>query len=190
MRKSTMVTLALFIALSFWTMNCSAADNINEGAKTRDVTKLANVSAIFGTKEAIINIDGASAAGDKWIQISNQGAASGNLTGWSLHNEENLTYTFPVYVLAAGSTVKVHGGNGVNTGEDLYANTTTPLVNDKIDVITLMDTSGATVVKYSFDASAPTTMTSTRSAEKQPILINDNSTKKPETAPLLVNTSA
>lgn len=186
MKKSIMVTLVMLIALSFWTMSCMAASNINEGAKTRDVTKLANMSAIFG-KEVSINIDGANSIGDEWIQLSNQGAASSNLTGWRLHNEENLTYTFPVFSLSVGSQVKVHGGMGTNNNTDLFANTTTPLVNYKADVITLSDASGATVSRYNFNSSAPAVATPTRSPEKLPVLLNDNSPRSPEKASQLLN---
>jgi hypothetical protein len=207
-KKSIMVTLVLLIALSFSAFAATplgstehpkmktlsqespspnAIGNINAGATTKDVTKLANVSAIFGTKEVIIDIDGVNAIGDEWIEISDQGAASGNLTGWTLHNQENLTYTFPVFTIDAGSKFKVHGGMGTNNKTDLFANTTTPLVNDKADEITLLDVSGAIVSKYNFNASAPVPTTSTRSPEKLPVLLNDNSPRSPEKAPLLIN---
>jgi hypothetical protein len=209
MKKSIMVTMVLLITLSMCasaftqlgstqhpgtkvisqeSLSGKAAENINLGVTTKDVTKLANASAIFGAgTTATISISGANGIGDKWIEISNQGEASSNLTGWDLKNQENLTYAFPVFVLDAGSKVRVYGGIGVDNKTTLYSNATEPLVNDTADEITLLDASGAVVNKYVFNAATPASATSTRSAELQPTLINDNSARNPEMASILIN---
>jgi Lamin Tail Domain len=209
MKKSIMVMMILIAALSLCAcastqlgsverpnmkvisqeiLSVNATENINPGATSKDVTKLANVSAIFGARTAAtINIVAVNAMGEKWVEISNQGTASGNLTGWILQNQQNLTYAFPVFVLDSGSEVRVHGGMGLNNETALYTNATEPLVNDTADVITLLDASGAIVAKYDFNASAPASTTSARSPEKLPLLVNDNSARNPELAPILIN---
>lgn len=183
-----------------------AAENINLGVTTKDVTKLANVAAIFGIgATATISISDVNGIGDKWVEISNQGVASSNLTGWALKNQENLTYTIPLFVLDAGSKVRIYGGMGEDNKTALYANVAQSLINDTAGVILLLDASGVVVDKYEFSATPPSSTTSIRSPELQPILvgeksarnpelepilINDNSTRNPEKMPLLLNKSA
>jgi hypothetical protein len=178
--------------LSSGNLSGKTAENINLGMITRDVTKLANISAIFGAKTtaataAEISISGANGIGDKWVEISNLGATSTNMTGWALKNQENLTYTFPVFVLEIGSMVRINGGMGVDNNTALYTNSLEPLVNDTADVIVLLNASGAVVDKYEFNATASAGTTSTRNPELQPLLIDDNSTRNQELQSILVN---
>lgn len=212
MKKSIMVTMVMLIALSICAfaftplgsiqhpgtlvlssgnLSGKTAENINLGVATKDVTKMANVTAIFGTGATVtmsaIRISGANGIGDKWIEISNQGATSSNLTGWALRNKENLTYTFPIYVLNTGSMVRIYGGMGAGNDTALFTNAAQPLINDTADVITLLDASGAVVDKYEFGTSAPISAISTRGSELQSILINDNSNRNPELTPILIN---
>jgi hypothetical protein len=213
MKKAIMITLVLLIVssicasaftqlgstqhpntevLSSGNLSGKAAENINLGMTTRDVTKLANVSAIFGAKTtdaivAAISISGANGIGDKWVEISNLGATSSNMTGWALKNQENFTYTFPVFVLEMGSMVRINGGMGMDNNTALYTNSLEPLVNDTADVIALLDASGAVVDKYEFNATASASTTSTRNPELQPLLIDDNSTRNPELQSILVS---
>ena len=139
--------------LSSGNLSGKTAENINLGMTTRDVTKLANISAIFGAKTSAasvsaISISAANGMGDKWVEISNLGATSSNMTGWALKNKENFTYTFPVFVLRIGSMVRINGGIGADNNTSLYTNSLEPLVNDTADVIALLDASGAVVDKY------------------------------------------
>ena len=125
--------------------------------------------------------------GDKWVEISNLGATSSNMTGWALKNKENFTYTFPVFVLKIGSMVRINGGIGADNNTSLYTNSLEPLVNDTADVIALLDASGAVVDKYEFNATASARTTSARNPELQPLLIDDNSDRNPELQSILVN---
>lgn len=211
MRKSIIVTLVLLAALSYCASagtqlgslepakmkvisqegsSANASKNINSGVESRDVTKLANIPSIFGVAANAVNITGVNATGEQWIEISNLGAASNNLTGWILKNQENFTYTFPALILDSGSKVKVHGGMGSNSNTDLYANASQPLVNENADVITLLNANGAVEGRYSFNTSAQASTPSSRSPEKMPILVSGNGlgfSKNPDTAPILLN---
>ncbi len=48
---------------------------------------------------------------DQWVEIANEGTGSMNLTGWTLMNMMNQTYSFPAnFALKVDSIVKVHSG--------------------------------------------------------------------------------
>jgi|GEM_PF-143729 len=53
------------------------------------------------------------------VQIVNQGAFV-RLTGWTLSDEEENTFTFPDFSLWGGGAINVHTAGGSNTTTDLY----------------------------------------------------------------------
>lgn len=60
---------------------------------------------------------------NEWIELTNEGAASVDLTGWKLKDAANSphTYSFPSgFTLAAAAKVKVRTGVGSDTATDLY----------------------------------------------------------------------
>jgi competence protein ComEC len=85
---------------------------------------------------------------DEWVEISNQGTSDVNLTGWTLEDGQNHTYTFPDFSLKAYADVVLHTGIGSDTFEDLYWNRKTAIWNNDGDVATLKDASGAVVSSY------------------------------------------
>jgi hypothetical protein len=86
---------------------------------------------------------------DQWVEIANKGTGSMNLTGWTLMNMENQTYSFPAnFVLKTGTIVRVHSGEGNNTAADLFNSTL--LWNKEGDTATLMDAIGKTVSEYKY----------------------------------------
>jgi hypothetical protein len=42
------------------------------------------------------------------------------MVGWYVQDEKAHTYTFRVFVLASGATVRLHSGHGQDTTTDLY----------------------------------------------------------------------
>jgi len=56
----------------------------------------------------------------EWIQITNEGASPIDLGACTLGDEANHVYVFDPRQLAAGATVRLHSGQGQDTGEDLY----------------------------------------------------------------------
>jgi hypothetical protein len=97
---------------------------------------------------------------DQWIEIANEGTGSMNLTGWTLMNVKNQTYSFPAnFTLKAGSIVRVRAGKGNNTAADLFNSTL--LWNQEGDTATLMDATGRIVseYKYPIKVSAPGSVT-------------------------------
>lgn len=85
---------------------------------------------------------------EEWVEISNLGGVDEDLTGWTLEDAQNHTYTFKSFVLNAGAKVKLHTGKGDDSGEDLYWNKNTPVWNNSGDVATLLDASENIIASY------------------------------------------
>ena len=86
---------------------------------------------------------------DEWVEISNLGEAAQDLTGWTLKDEQNHTYTFPEgFVLMEGVSVLVHTGVGDDTATDLYMDLASPIWNNGGDVATLLDPDGNVVSTF------------------------------------------
>ena len=93
---------------------------------------------------------------DQWVELANQGTDLIDLSGWSLKNLENQSYTFPAnFTLKPGSTAKVHSGSGSNTSSDLYNSAL--LWNELGDTATLKDAAGRIISEYNYpvQVSAP-----------------------------------
>jgi len=132
-----LIILSVFFALS---LGAAVAANAPVSVGT-------NITKIIG-----VNYLGV----DQWVEIANEGTGSMNLTGWTLMNMENQTYSFPAnFTLKAGSIVRVHAGKGNNTAADLFNSTL--LWNQEGDTATLMDATGKIVseYKYPIKVSAP-----------------------------------
>lgn len=92
---------------------------------------------------------------DQWVEIANEGTGSMNLTGWTLTNTENQTYSFPAnFTLNVGSIVKVHAGNGNNTAADLFNGTLQ--WGKEGDTATLKDATGKIVSEYKYPVKVST----------------------------------
>ncbi|HNX40698.1 MAG TPA: lamin tail domain-containing protein [Methanothrix sp.] len=89
---------------------------------------------------------------EEWVEISNLGSADASLTGWTLEDAQNHSYSFPDISLKAGAAIKIHTGTGTDTEEDLYWNRSSSIWNNDGDVATLMDASGNTIAKYPEEA--------------------------------------
>jgi hypothetical protein len=86
---------------------------------------------------------------DQWIGIANQGTGSIDLTGWTLMNRENQTYTFPVnFILKPGTLVRVHSGYGIDSSFDRWNSSL--LWSREGDIATLVDATRRTVSEYRY----------------------------------------
>lgn len=132
----------------------SRGQQILPNATSTYVTRLANVSAIFETNEAVnVNITNVGITGDEFIQVTNEGAVPVNLTGWMLTAAgTNFAYAFPLTVLPVGNSIRVHPGTGTSTPVDLYLNLPQPALNDSADVVTLFNAEGAMISRYTYPA--------------------------------------
>ena len=84
----------------------------------------------------------------EWVEVSNNGTADANLTGWTLEDAQNHTYTFPDFSLNAGAKVTIRTGMGNDNSTDLFWNRNTSIWNNNGDLATLMDASGNVVARY------------------------------------------
>jgi competence protein ComEC len=82
----------------------------------------------------------------EWVEVKNSGNAPQDLSGWTLSDASNHTYTFPQnFVLGAGDSVKVRTGSGTDSTSDLYWGRGSPIWNNDGDTATLKDEDGRTV---------------------------------------------
>lgn len=56
----------------------------------------------------------------EYVVIRNGGGSAVTMTGWTLRDLANNTYTFPAFTLAAGAEVRVWTGPGINNAANLY----------------------------------------------------------------------
>lgn len=85
----------------------------------------------------------AGALNDEWVDITNTGDASIDMTDWTLENGDGDTFAFPDgFSLAAGATVRVHTGSGSDSSSDLYWGTSMFRWDNDADTATLRDASG------------------------------------------------
>jgi hypothetical protein len=128
--------LALILALVFFTAGLSSAEDAD--AKMEDWEQ-----AGYG-----VVITNASWV-DEWVEITNLGKSSQDLSGWSLKDEQEHIYVFPEgFRLLPGGLVVVHTGVGNDTETDLYMNMGNPIWNNSGDVATLMDADGTVVSQH------------------------------------------
>jgi hypothetical protein len=125
-----LVILSVFFALL---LGASVATNAPVSVGT-DITKIIGVNYL---------------GVDQLVEIANEGTGSMNLTGWTLMNLENQSYSFPAnFSLKAGTMVRVHAGKGNNTAADLFNSTL--LWNKEGDTAALKEATGKIVSEYTY----------------------------------------
>ena len=130
--------LFVLMALSFGLV--VAASNVTNETGKAPISIGTNITKIVG-----ISYMGA----DQRVEIANQGTGTVDLTGWTLMNAENQTYSFPSnFTLKVRSLVYIHSGKGKDTAVDLYNSTL--VWNKTRDNATLKDASGRTVSEYKY----------------------------------------
>ncbi|MCL4459329.1 MAG: lamin tail domain-containing protein, partial [Chloroflexi bacterium] len=68
---------------------------------------------------------------------------------WKLSAGPRQVYTFPPFILPAGSSVKVHTSRGTNTTSDLYWGRSA-VWNNQGDTGVLYDATGREVTRYTY----------------------------------------
>ncbi|NPV62763.1 MAG: lamin tail domain-containing protein [Methanotrichaceae archaeon] len=119
----------------------------------QDVTQTSDVESVFSRNPSLnVNITDANTA-ENWLEITNQGIAATDLSGWSILSGGDVTFVFPAYELAGGESVKVREGAGVGAEGEIYTNSTNPLWSG--NVVTLIDPSGAVAGQYDISVPKP-----------------------------------
>ncbi|WP_238696902.1 lamin tail domain-containing protein [Streptomyces sp. E5N298] len=73
----------------------------------------------------------------EWVEITNNSRRAVNLDGWTLKDEDGHTYIFRHYRLDGRATVRVHTGQGRDTGTDLYQDRRHYVWDNRSDTATL-----------------------------------------------------
>ena len=130
-------TLVFFLAVLFIGTALGQEGNSSTGSQIAITS--ANFVAPSPEKENLV---------EEWVEVSNNGTSDANLTGWTLEDAQNHTYTVPDFSLKAGAKAKIRTGMGNDTSADLFWNKKTSIWNNSGDVATLMDASGNIVSRY------------------------------------------
>ena len=89
-----------------------------------------------------MSLDGAT-LNDEWVDVTNDGSAILDMSGYTLADEAGNAYTFPnSFGLDAGATVRVHTGDGTDTTTDLYWGRGSGIWNNDGDTAYVFDDNG------------------------------------------------
>jgi len=90
---------------------------------------------------------------DEYFTLRNIGSEPIDLSGWSVENEDGVTYRIPRGVqLAPGAVITIHSGSGVDTRNHLYWNASAPVWNSNSDLAILKDSQGEIVAYYAINS--------------------------------------
>ncbi len=90
---------------------------------------------------------------DEWVELTNPGERSVDLTGWSVKDESaSHRYSFPPgFTLEAGATVRLHTGCGDDTAASLYwCSQGSAIWNNSGDTVFVLDPNGNVVTSQSY----------------------------------------
>lgn len=88
----------------------------------------------------------------EFVLIQNDRALPVELTGWSITDSAQHSYTFPAFSLAPGNSVKVWTGTGTNNAENLYWGRRQAIWNNTGDIGVLRDGVGTEVSRFAYNA--------------------------------------
>lgn len=96
------------------------------------------------------NTDDREDLNDEYIVLKNTGDVALDLSGWTVRDEVDHTYTIRGVTLDPGATLTLYTGTGESTGTDLYWGSGSPIWNNGGDTITVTNANGTTVVEREY----------------------------------------
>ncbi|AQL42085.1 competence protein [Halorientalis sp. IM1011] len=88
---------------------------------------------------------------DEYVVFENSGGEELDLSGWTVWDAADHTYTFPSgFTLDAGAQVTVHTGSGQDTETDLYWGSGSPIWNNGGDTVIVRDDAGELVIEEAY----------------------------------------
>jgi competence protein ComEC len=88
---------------------------------------------------------------DEYVVLENTGDTTVDLSGWTLSDAADHTYTFPEGVtLAPDARVTVHTGSGTDTETDLYWGSGAPIWNNDGDTVIVRTGDGTIVLEVEY----------------------------------------
>ncbi|AWB28496.1 lamin tail domain-containing protein [Halococcoides cellulosivorans] len=99
---------------------------------------------------ATINADGET-LNDETVTFTNSGDAPLDLSGWTVSDEADHTYTFPdEATLDPGAELTLHTGSGTDTATDVYWGSGSPIWNNAGDTVIVTDENGDTILEEAY----------------------------------------
>lgn len=87
----------------------------------------------------------------EYVQITNHGDTTVNLTYWYIKDAANHMYSFSSgTAIPPGGSIRLWTGTGVNTATDIYWNSNLPIWNNDHDTAYLKNSAGVLVDEYSY----------------------------------------
>jgi hypothetical protein len=129
----------------------SCGTEINNPAETQDCIE-----------EDTILIEYVYSENPEWVRIANNGNRAIDMSRWSLNDEADHIYIFPIgFVLGPYESVRIHTEKGSDTKTDLYMNKARPIWNNDRDKATLRNEKGTVIDEYAYPKATTTSTTTT-----------------------------
>lgn len=88
---------------------------------------------------------------DEYVTLTNTGDEAVDLSGWSISDEADHTYTVPDGVtLAADASVTLHTGSGTDSETALYWGSNSPIWNNNGDTVLVTDETNSTITRRTY----------------------------------------
>jgi Flp pilus assembly pilin Flp len=98
---------------------------------------------------------GKSVTEDECVCFTSRESYAVDMTGWTVADSVEHSYTFPPLHVQPGASVRLHTGRGADSESDLYWGRGGGIWNDKGDTVYLRDAAGVLVDEYSYGRLAP-----------------------------------
>lgn len=93
----------------------------------------------------------------EYVTLKNTTSTSRSITGWTLRDAQGHVYKLSTFTLAAGASVRIHTGPGVNSRTDRYWGLRWYVWNNDKDTATLKNAAGTTVHTCGYVAASTST---------------------------------
>lgn len=88
----------------------------------------------------------------EYVNFSNAGTETLNISGWTVRDEADHVYTFPEGAeIGANETITLYTGSGEDGAGDYYWGEGSPVWNNGGDTVIVRNASGSTVIERSYD---------------------------------------
>ena len=88
---------------------------------------------------------------DEYIELTNEGSSSIEMTGWTLSDEANHVYDFPSgFTLEPGDSVTIYTGSGSDSDPQLYWGSGSAVWNNGGDTVIVTNNDGETVIQREY----------------------------------------
>ena len=125
---------------------CNATATVQPVGTVTDLTGVRLTSIVY-------NPAGNDIEGER-VVIQNISAGPEDLTGWTLSDESDTTFTFPSFKLQPGATVTVWVKRGADSGSELFWGRKSPVWNNDSDTAFLKDKGGTLIDRCTYTGGA------------------------------------